>query len=125
MEPEVSGKNSYDQMAIVEKYERVVAYLYPIAQSIPRKHGVARDLFLQRLLSIPDLIYQAGKSSQASRLYFADAALAELRFWLRFLTTIRSLTAHQLQVSQVLLAEVGSMLGAWIRKQGAQKGRIG
>ena len=125
MEPEGCGKNSYDQMAIVEKYERVIAYLYPIAQSVPRKHGVARDMFLQRLLSIPDLVYQAGKSGQVSKLYFADAALAELRFWLRFLTTIRSLTAHQLQVAQVLLAEVGSMLGAWIKKQGAQKGRIG
>jgi hypothetical protein len=28
-------------MAIVEKYERVISYLYPIAQSMPRKHGVA------------------------------------------------------------------------------------
>jgi hypothetical protein len=24
---------------MVEKYERVVDYIYPIAQSIPRKHG--------------------------------------------------------------------------------------
>ena len=41
--------SNYDQMAIMEQYEKVIAYLYPIAQSIPRKHGVARDMFLKTL----------------------------------------------------------------------------
>lgn len=48
MDPVKDAAPCYDQMAIVEKYEKVIAYLYPIAQSIPRKHGVARDMFLQR-----------------------------------------------------------------------------
>ena len=60
MDPVKDAAPCYDQMAIVEKYEKVIAYLYPIAQSIPRKHGVARDMFLQRLLSIPDMLFQAG-----------------------------------------------------------------
>jgi len=124
MEPVKDAAPCFDQMAIVEKYEKVIAYLYPIAQSIPRKHGVARDMFLQRLLSIPDLLFQAGKSTQVSKLYFVDAALADLRYWLRFLVTIRALTPHQLQVSQVLLSEVGAMLGSWIKRQKVQ-GRIG
>lgn len=111
-------------MAIVEKYEKVIAYLYPIAQSIPRKHGVAREMFLQRLLAIPGLLYAAGKSTQVSKLYIVDAAMADLRFWMRFLVSIRSLTAHQLQTAQVLLAQVGAMLGAWMKKQ-KQQGRIG
>jgi len=124
MEPVKEASSSYEQMAIIEKYETVIAYLYPIAQSVPRKHGVARDMFLQRLLSVPSLIYQAGKSTQVSKLYIVDAALADLRFWMRFLVSIRSLTAHQLQTAQVLLAQVGSMLGAWMKKQ-KQQGRIG
>ena len=45
MEVIKDGSVSYDQMAIMEKYERVIAYLYPIAQSMPRKHGIARDMF--------------------------------------------------------------------------------
>lgn len=61
MEPIEESGRCYDQMAIVEKYERVVAYLYPIAQSMPRRHGVARDMFLQCLLGQPDLFFQAGK----------------------------------------------------------------
>ena len=105
MKPTEQATQCYDQMAIVEKYERVIAYLYPIAQS----------MFLSCLLGIPDLLFQAGKSNQVSKIYAADAGLAHVRFWLRFLVSIRSLTAHQLQTSQVLIAEVGKMIGAWIK----------
>ena len=40
MTPDKDAAQSYAQMAIVEKYETVISYLYPIAQSLPRKHGV-------------------------------------------------------------------------------------
>jgi hypothetical protein len=120
MEPTGELTQCYDQMAIVEKYERVISYLYPIAQSMPRKHGVAREMFLACLLGQPDLFFQAGKSNQVSKIYTADAGLAQLRFWMRFLVSIRCMTAHQLQTAQILVAEVGAMLGAWVkrRKQG-------
>jgi len=107
-------------MAIVEKYEKVISYLYPIAQSMPRKHGVSRDMFLQCLMGVPDLMFQAGKSNQVSKIYTADAALANLRFWMRFLHSIHALTPHQLQVAQVLLAEVGAMVGAWVKRRQKQ-----
>ncbi len=120
MEPTKDATTCYDQMAIVEKYERAIAYLYPIAQSMPRKHGVAREMFLQCLLGIPDLLFQAGKSNQVSKIYTADAALAQLRFWMRFLLSIHAMTAHQLQTAQILLAEVGAMVGAWIKRRQKQ-----
>jgi hypothetical protein len=110
----------YDQMAIVEKYERVISYLYPIAQSVPRKHGVARDMFLQCLMGVPDTLIQAGKSSQVSKIYSADAQLAHLRFWVRFLVSIKCATKHQQETSQMLIAEVGSMVGAWIKTKKTQ-----
>ena len=34
---------TYEAMAIVEKYECFVEYLYPILQNTPRKHAIARD----------------------------------------------------------------------------------
>ena len=40
MEPEKEVTQCYEQMNIVEKYETVIAYLYPIAQNIPRKRSV-------------------------------------------------------------------------------------
>jgi hypothetical protein len=108
---------SFGQMVTTEKYERVIAYLYPIAQSIKRRHGVARDMFLQRLLGIPELIFIAGKSQQISRLYAVDSALADLRFWLRFLHSIGELGTNQLQAAQILIAEVGCMVGSWMKKK--------
>jgi len=120
MEPISEATQCYDQMAIIEKYERVIAYLYPIAQSMPRRHGIARDKFLNCLFSVPDLLYQAGKSNQISKIYAADAGLAHLRFWMRFLFTIKSMTQHQLQTAQAVLAEVGAMLGGWIKRRRAQ-----
>ena len=120
MEPISEAGKCYDQMAIVEKYERVIAYLYPIIQSMQRKHGVARDMFLQCLLGQPDLFFQAGKSNQVSKIYAADAGMAHLRFWMRFLLSIRSMTLHQLETAQLLLSEVGAMLGAWIKRRQKQ-----
>ena len=114
MEPIKEESACYDQMAIVEKYEKVISYLYPIAQNLPRKHGVARDMFLAVLFGQTQLFISAGKSNQISKVYAADAGLATLRFWLRFLLAIRGLTPHQLQTSQVLVAEVGKMVGSWI-----------
>lgn len=119
MEPEKEAAQCYEQMNIVEKYETVIAYLYPIAQNIPRKHGVAKAMFIECLLEQVKLIVEAGKSGQISRLYIADAGLSHLRFWLRFLVSrqVRSITPHQVETAQVLIAEAGRLLGAWIAKQ--------
>lgn len=105
------------QLAIVEKYEGFIDYVYPIAQSMPRKHGVARDRFLFCLFAEIELLNAAGKSRQPSRLYAADANLQTLRFWLRFMAapSRRIITPHQHRVASIRLAEVGKMLGAWIR----------
>lgn len=119
MQPEKEVTQCYEQMNIVEKYETVIAYMYPIAQNIPRKHGVAKAMFIECLLEQVKLIVEAGKSGQISRLYVADAGLSQLRFWLRFLVSkqVRSITPHQVETAQVLIAEVGRLLGAWIVKQ--------
>lgn len=118
MTPERDTITSFDQMAVVEKYETVIQYLYPIAQNLPRKHGVVRDMFLQCLLGQVQLFVEAGKSSQISRLYAADAGLATLRFWLRFLLggQVKGITQHQCVTAQALIAEVGRMTGMWINQ---------
>jgi len=110
-----------DQMLIVEKYERVIAYLYPIIQHTPRKHGIARDKLLERLFDQVELFIQAGKSDHISKLYAADANLAMLRFYLRFFREgIHHITSKQEIHAQVLIAEVGAILGAWIKRHKGQ-----
>lgn len=123
MQPIKEYNICYTQMAIVEKYERVITYLYPIAQSIPRRHGVARDMFLTCLLGQPDLFFQAGKSTQVSKIYAADAGLSQLRFWMRFLVSLKCMTIHQNQTAQVLLSEVGAIVGSWVKKK--KQGQLG
>lgn len=109
---------STDQMLIVEKYERVINYLYPIIQRTPRKHGVVRDKVLNCLFEQPDLLMQAGKSGQVSKIYAADANLALLRFYLRFYhLSLNHLTVNQERHALILIAEVGNLIGSWIRKK--------
>lgn len=113
----VDETSSFRQLAIVEKYERFVEYLYPVLQNCPRRHGIARDAVLKAMFEQVDLFIIAGKSKQASRLYSADANLALLRFWLRFLASParKIITPNQHRVAAEQLAEVGRMLGAWIK----------
>lgn len=102
-------------LAIVEKYEATVTYLYPILQSFPRRHGALRDSLIGQVMGTVDLLYQAAKSKQPSRLYAADAHLATLRFWLRFACGERLLSHKQHRVAIGHISETGAMLGAWIR----------
>lgn len=118
--------SSKDQLAIVQKYEVFLNYFYPIAQNIPRKHGVAKMLLIEAVLAQPALFIKAGKSGHVSRLYEADAGLAHLRFWLRFCShpDRRIITLRQHQAAEVMISEVGRILGSWIAsKKGATQER--
>ena len=104
-------------LAIVEKYEACVNYLYPILQNCPRRHGIARDRALAVLLGVPEQLYAAAKIQQVSKLYAVDGSLAALRFWLRFFVHAdrRVITSRQERIALAMLAEVGRMLGGWQR----------
>ena len=115
----------YDQMLIIEKYERVINYLYPIALNLPNKHKNAKDLFINVLFEQVRLFNEAGKTNQVGKLYLADSGLSNLRFWLRFFVNykIKGITEHQKLTAEALLAEVGALLGSWIKKiQSLRKG---
>jgi len=50
--------------------------------------------------------------------YVLDGSLAQLRLLLRFMVHHRRkmLTEHQLETAQALIAEVGAMLGSWLKR---------
>ena len=89
------------QLAIVERFEGFVNYTYPIAIDIRRSHHVVRDRLILAMFEQVSLFQQAGKSSQISKLYLADAGLAHLRFLLRFLADAnrRLISRHQHEVA--------------------------
>jgi hypothetical protein len=47
---------------MVEKYERVIDYLYPLAQTISRKHGTFRELFIRQLFLVAEQLNDAASS---------------------------------------------------------------
>lgn len=104
-------------LAIIEKYEEAVIYLYPILQNCPRRHAALRDWLIGLLLGQIELLYHAAKSKQASRLYAADANLATLRSGLRLAERqwLKIISHHQHSVALRHLAETGAMLGQWIK----------
>lgn len=107
-----------EALAIVEKYDVFMDFIYPKIQGIPKRHGQFRSKFLEVLLRIPGEIYTAAKVKQVNKLYTLDASLAEVRWLLRFAVNnrIRLITHAQHTTAMVMLAEVGSMLNAWIKR---------
>ena len=110
---------SQRQLAIVERFEGFIKYVYPITLNIRRTHYVVRDRLIVAMFDQVSLFYQAGKSNQVSKLYLADSGLSDLRFLLRFLADDkhRLISRHQHEVAAVHLAEVGVMLNVWIRNK--------
>ena len=105
-------------LIIIEKYEVVANYLYPILQNMPRRHSVLRDRVLDVVFAQTELFYVAVKSNSKSKLYEADANLASLRFYLRFLADNkrRLISKKQQQVAEIAISEVGRILNSWIKK---------
>lgn len=114
---------SHEHLEVLNRYETVVAYVYPMLQNCRKTHSVARDKAIECLFDQVDYIIQAGKSGHISKLYAADANLAALRFYLRFhCQRTRAITPHQHEVALRHVAEVGSMIGAWIKTKQQRKG---
>lgn len=106
-----------DKLIIIEKYEEFLNYIYPVLQNIERKHGVVKEKIIQTIFSQPQIFYQAIKSNSKSKLYDADANLALIRFYLRFLAdkNRKLISQHQHQVASLKIAEVGKILNSWIK----------
>jgi hypothetical protein len=108
---------------MVEKYERVIDYLYPLAQTIPRNHGTFRELLIRQLFLVAEHLNEAIKANQLSRCYVLDGSLGQLRLLLRFMVHHKRklMTEHQQETAQTLVGEVGAMLGSWIKRLREQK----
>ena len=110
--------NPAKNLAIIEKYEDFSNYIYLVLQNVPRKHGVLKEKIIHLVFEQVELFYKAIKSNQKSRLYEADANLASIRFYLRFLADEKRklISQKQHQVASIKIAEVGKMLHSWLSK---------
>ena len=117
-EGDLPVSDSYKELLIINKYRKFQNYIYPMTTNWSNKHHVFRDAFLQVMFDQIKLFHDAGKTNQISKLYLADAGLSTLREFLEFATNPqrRLITPHQCATAQTLLAEVGRILGEWIKK---------
>jgi hypothetical protein len=106
------------QLEIIEKYEEFINYIYPICINIPKNgHVTLRNKITDCILNQVELFIQAGKSNQLSKLYLADAGLAMLRFYLRFIVhpNRKLISNNQHKVASLHLYEVEVRLAEWIK----------
>lgn len=104
--------NGTDKLIIIEKYDDFVNYIYPVLQNIARKHGIIKEKTIHCIFEQIELFYKAIKSNQKSRLYEADANLAIIRYYLRFLSNKnrKLISQHQHQVASIKIAKDGKDL---------------
>ena len=105
-----------EKLIIMERYDEFFEYTYPIIQSIPRKHGIFKNLILEQIIGMDKHIYKVVKSNQIFKLYELDIELDALRHRLRLCThnKRRFITNEQHLNLSLKLNVVGKIIGSMI-----------
>ena len=111
-------------MILVRVFD-LLAWLLPKSERFPRvyRHTVTRRL-MDSALDVQDLLFEAQSASGPRRrtlLSRADAALNRLRLYLRLAYHWRWLSDGQYEHASGMVAEIGRLLGGWIRETRARK----
>lgn len=97
-----------------------LGWLIPQVLKFPRAHRFGLGERIQRLsLDFQDNLVAAGKShgvSRAEKLHQADIQLEQIRLWMRFARDRELITLRQYEHAARMMAEMGRLLGAWIKK---------
>ena len=108
-----------EDMVILVRTFDLLAWLLPKLERLPRLY---RSTITQRLmdaaLDVQEALFEAqsqGGSTRHKHLREADAALNKLRLYLRLAHHWHWLNDSQYQHVSTLVAEVGRLLGGWIR----------
>lgn len=70
---------SQRQLAIVERFEGFINYLYPIALNVRRVHHIVRDRLIAAMFEQVNLFCQAGKRYSCGHLQFKQHLAANLK----------------------------------------------
>jgi hypothetical protein len=108
-----------EDMIILSRVFDLLAWLLPKGERFPRvfRHTVTRRL-MDAALDLQDGLYLAQSRSAAARraaLADCDAALNRLRLYLRLAHHWRWLSNGQYAHVSGMVAEIGRLLGGWIR----------
>jgi hypothetical protein len=111
-----------DDMVIFTRCFDLLAWLMPKAETFPRAH---RFTVTQRLMSAALDLQEALIEAQSQRgtqrlvaLRAADSRVARLRLYLRLVHHWRWLSTGQYGHVSEMVAEIGRLLGGWLRQAG-------
>jgi hypothetical protein len=109
------------ELVIFARVFDLLEWLVPKGESFPRgfRHTVTARL-LGAALDLPELLYRAHARRGRARLAAlsdADAALNTLRLYLRLAHRWHWLNDGQYEHVSKLVAEIGRLLGGWIRQE--------
>jgi len=110
-------------MIVLTRVYDLLAWLLPKGEGFPRvyRHTVTQRL-MDSALDLQDRLFLAQSRRGAARrsvLGDCDAALSSLRLYLRLAHQWRWLTDGQYEYASVMVAEIGKLLGGWIRRESA------
>ena len=97
----------------------LLQWLIPQLGKFPRVHRFGITERIQRVaMDFQDSLIAAGKSQGEQRhvwLQRSDIQLEQLRLWLRLTRDLEILSIRRYEHAARLIAEVGRLLGAWIK----------
>jgi hypothetical protein len=105
------------------KSHELLRWLIPAAIGFPRSHRFVLAERLQRTaLDFHEQLIAAAKADDSlPGLHRADLTLERLRFQIRLAHDLQLLSHGQYRHAAGLLTEVGRLLGAWIKRDNAQR----
>ena len=115
-----------EEMVIFVRVFDLLEWLVPKGEQFPRpfRHTVTARL-LAVALDFPEQLYEAQSRRGKQRrdaLVEADATLNKLRLYLRLVHRWRWLSDGQYQHVSRMVAEIGRLLGGWIRQAAGERG---
>lgn len=103
-----------------------LSWLLPRTQDFPRPHRFGVTQRLQAAaFDFQELIVEAEAlrgAKRLERLHLADAALGKVRLYLRLCHTWQWLTLGQYEHAAGMIAELGKLLGGWLKASGGMIG---
>jgi len=112
-----------EEMIVLTRMFDLLAWLLPKCERFPRPY---RTTVTQRLmdaaLDAQERLFDAQTARGTRRtecLHAADAALAKMRLYLRLAHHWRWLSAGQYRHASQMVAEVGRLLGGWMKQASA------
>jgi hypothetical protein len=115
-----------EEMVIFARVFDLLEWLVPRGEALPRafRHTVTARL-LDAALDLPEQLFEAQSRRGRQRrdaLAAADATLNRLRLYLRLAHRWRWLSDGQYEHVSRMVAEVGRLLGGWIRQAAGERG---